>query len=446
MRSPFLRAGGIVALASLAVALLPTVAHAGMLDDLNDTFTGALDEGNWALALPMIYLVGLATALTPCVYPMIIITVSVFGARQAKSRAEGALLSTSFVMGMAALFTPLGVIAGLSGAAFGSWLANPFVVGAFAVMFVGLALSMFGAFELNLPPALQNRLSTMGGLGVRGAFALGFAMALIAAPCTGPAVIALLTWIGNSQNVALGAVAMFSYALGLGTLFFLVGTFAVSIPKSGRWMEMVKSVFGIVMLVMALYYLRLLFPQTMDWLGENATIALAVGLSLLAVGLAVGAVHLDFHEPSPAIRARKGAGIVLSTVGGFLFVAWMIAAPTGPTAIAWREDFTQAIAEARAENRPYMIDFGADWCGACGELERNTFTHPEVIEDASRFVSIHVDMSSHSVTPQARALLASYNQRGLPLVVMHDGSGTEVHRVTEFVEPDELLTLMRQVE
>lgn len=445
MRSPFLRAGALAVLALLAV---PAVAHAGVLDDLNATFTGALDEGNWALALPMIYLVGLATALTPCVYPMIIITVSVFGARQAKSKAEGALLSTSFVLGMAALFTPLGVVAGLSGAAFGSWLAEPAVLIAFALMFTALAFSMFGAFELNLPPALQNRLSTVGGLGVRGAFGLGFAMALIAAPCTGPAVIALLTWIGNSRDVVLGAVAMFAYALGLGTLFFLVGTFAVSIPKSGRWMEMVKSVFGIVMLVMALYYLRLLSPGVvvMDWVSENAMLALGAGLALLLVGLAVGAVHLDFHEPSTAVRARKAAGIVLATVGGALFVGWMIAAPTGPNAIAWREDFTQAIADARAENRPYMIDFGADWCGACGELERNTFTHPEVIEEGSRFVSIHVDMSSHSITPESRALLASYNQRGLPLVVMHDGAGTEVHRVTEFVEADELLTLMRQVE
>lgn len=436
----------LVPLIALSSLLLPGTAHAGMFDDLDATFTGALEDGNWALALPMIYLVGLATALTPCVYPMIIITVSVFGARQAKSKAEGALLSTSFVLGMASLFTPLGVVAGLSGAAFGSWLAYPAVTISFAILFVALAMAMFGAYELNLPPSMQNRLSQMGGIGMKGAFALGFASALIAAPCTGPAVIALLTWIGNTQNVGLGAVAMFSYALGLGTLFWLVGTFAVSIPKSGRWMEMVKSVFGIVMCVMALYYLRTLVPSAMDWLSENATTVLIVGVVMVVVGLGIGAVHLDFHEPNTGIRVRKGAGIVLSTFGGFFMVAWLIAAPVGATSIAWREDFTAAIAQARAEGRPYMIDFGADWCGACGELERNTFTNEEVIDDAARFVNIHVDMSAHSVTPESRALLASYNQRGLPLVVMHDGNGNEVHRVTQFVEADELLTLMREVE
>jgi thiol:disulfide interchange protein DsbD len=437
-----------VAFAAALVALMvvPGTAEAGVFDDLDATFTGALESGNWALALPVIYLVGLGTALTPCVYPMIVITVSVFGARQAKSKAEGALLSTSFVLGMVALFTPVGVIVALSGATFGSWLQYAAVNIAFAVLFVALALSMFGAYELNLPPSMQNRLSQMGGIGMKGAFALGFALALIASPCTGPAVLGLLTWISTTGNVALGAIAMASYALGLGTLFWVVGTFAVSIPKSGRWMEMVKSVFGIAMCVMALYYLRTLMPGVMDWLSENATIVLIVGLVMLAVGLGIGAVHLDFHEPSTAIRARKGAGIALATVGGFLGVAWLIAAPVGATSIAWREDFTDAIAQARAEGRPYMIDFGADWCGACGELERNTFTDEEVIDDAARFVNIHVDMSAHSVTPESRALLASYNQRGLPLVVMHDASGAEVHRVTQFVEPDELLSLMREVE
>lgn len=447
-----MRARSLLALLPLSLtcvaallALAPSTAHAGAFDDLDATFTGALESGNWALALPMIYLVGLATALTPCVYPMIIITVSVFGARQAKSKAEGALLSTSFVLGMSALFTPLGVAAGLSGAAFGSWLAHPAVAVGFAILFVALSFAMFGAYELNLPPALQNRLSTMGGIGMKGAFALGFALALIAAPCTGPAVIGLLSWIQTSQDVLLGGTAMFAYSLGLGTLFWVVGTFAVSIPKSGRWMEMVKSVFGIALCVMALYYLRLLMPDLMHWLSANATMALAVGAALTVLGLGIGAVHLDFHEPSTAIRARKGAGIVLSTVGAFLVVAWVIAVPVGDTSIAWREDFTEAIAEARAQNQPYLIDFGADWCGACGELERHTFTDEAVIAEGARFVTIHVDMSPSTITPASRELLASYHHGGLPLVVMHDGEGTEVHRVTEFVEAEELLSLMRQV-
>lgn len=434
----------LVALAGLALLLVPATAQAGVFDDLDESFTAALTSGNWAVALPLIYLVGLATALTPCVYPMIVITVSVFGARQAKTKTEGALLSTSFVAGMVTLFTPLGVIVPLTGAAFGSWLTHPAVLIGFAVLFSAMALAMFGAWEMNLPPSLQNRLGQVGGIGVKGAFGLGAASALIAAPCTGPALVGLLAWISTTGDVTLGAICMATYALGLGTLFWLVGTFAVSLPKSGRWMEMVKSVFGIVLLVMALYYLRLLLPALMDWLSERAGAVLITGIALLVVGLGLGAVHLDFHEPSTSVRARKGIGVALSTLGGFAFVAWLIAAPAGP--IEWREDFSSAIAEARAANRPYMIDFGADWCGACGELERNTFSDPAVAAEASRFVSIHVDMSRSTVTPESQALLASYNQRGLPLVVLHDASGNEVHRVTEFVEPSELIELMNDVD
>lgn len=435
--------------AVLASLALPATAEAGIFDGLDEGFTAALESGNWAVALPLIYLVGLATALTPCVYPMIVITVSVFGARQAKTKTEGALLSTSFVAGMVTLFTPLGVIVPLTGAAFGSWLTHPVVVIGFAVLFTAMALAMFGAWELNLPPSLQNKLGQVGGIGVKGAFGLGAASALIAAPCTGPALVGLLAWIATTGDVVLGAICMATYALGLGTLFWMVGTFAVSLPKSGRWMEMVKSVFGIVLLVMALYYLRLLAPSVMDWLSERADAALAIGILLVLIGLGVGAVHLDFHEPDAGVRVRKGAGVALSTTGGSLFAAWLVAVPpvpAGAEAIQWREDFEPAIAEARAAGRPYMIDFGADWCGACGELERNTFTNPEVAAEAARFVNIHVDMSAHSVTPASRALLASYDQRGLPLVVLHDADGNEVHRVTQFVEAEELLRLMHDVE
>lgn len=438
--------GSAAALAGLSLTASP--AHAGIFDDANAWFVGALSSGDYVVALPLIYLVGLGTALTPCVYPMIAITVSVFGARQAKSRTEGALLSTSFVLGMATLFTPLGVVAGLTGMAFGSWLAWPPILVGFALLFVAMALAMFGAYELNLPPSLQAKLGQMGGIGPKGAFALGFASALIAAPCTGPGVVALLGWIGDTGNVALGGSAMFLYALGLGTLFWVVGTFAVSIPKSGRWMEMVKSVFGIVMCVMALYYLRTLVPDLMDWLSARAAAILVVGIVLLVAGLAVGAVHLDFHEPSTPVRARKASGIVLSTVGGFLFVAWLLAAPAaeaGAGEMAWREDFTAAIAEARASHRPYLVDFGADWCGACGELERNTFTDRRVIEESERFVVVHVDMSASSITPEKRDLLRSYRQTGLPLVVLHASSGEEAHRVVEFIEADEMVALMESV-
>lgn len=431
-----------LALLSLAVlAVAPSVAHANFFDDVNSGFTGALDSGNYALALPFIYLVGVVTSLTPCVYPMIVITVSVFGARQAKSKGEAALLSTSFVLGIVTLFTPVGVVVGLTSAAFGSWLASPWVVFPIATILVVLSTSMFGAFELNLPPSLQNYFASVGGIGYRGAFGLGLVSALVAAPCTGPALIGLLTYIANSGNWVFGGIAMAMYALGLGTLFFFVGTFSAALPKSGVWMNHVKSVFGILLVVMALYFVREFLPGFREIHHDTLTLGVAIALSLF--GVAVGAVHLDFHEPSTAIRARKAFGIALSTAGGFAFAAWLVAAPPG---LHWREDAREAIAQARADHLPYIVDFGASWCGACGELERNTFSDPRVQAEGGRFVAVHVDLSPGRDLTAGRELLASYEQRGLPLVVLHDSDGREVHRVVEFVEPDELLDLMQDVD
>src|SRR5688572_1182556 len=163
---------------------------------------------------------------------MVAVTVSVFGARQAKSRWEGAALSAAFVLGIVAMFVPLGVAAGLSGSLFGSVLQSRWVVSAMALLFLVLAASLFGAFELALPSALTNRLATLGGIGYRGAFLLGLACGLIAAPCTGPVLTGILAWIAKTRSAPLGALAMAAFALGLGAPFFVVGAFAVQLPRS----------------------------------------------------------------------------------------------------------------------------------------------------------------------------------------------------------------------
>jgi thiol:disulfide interchange protein DsbD len=300
---------------------------------------------------------------------------------------------------------------------------------------------MFGAFELNLPPSLQNYFASVGGIGYRGAFGLGLVSAFVAAPCTGPALIGLLTYIADTHDWIFGGAAMAFYSLGLGTLFFFVGTFSAALPKSGAWMNYVKSVFGVLLIVMALYFIREFLPGFRQI--HHDTLVLGVAIGAMVAGIAIGAVHLDFHEPSTSIRVRKTVGIVLSVIGGFGFAAWLVAAPPG---LHWREDAREAIAQARAAHTPYIVDFGASWCGACGELERNTFPDPRVQAEGSRFVAVHVDLSPGRDLTEGRALLASYEQRGLPLVVMHDSEGREVHRVVEFVEPAELLELMQDVD
>ena len=420
-----------------------SVVQADTLTDLEKPFSAALQEGSLGYALLLIFGAGLATSLTPCVYPMIAITVSIFGARQSKSRAEAAMLSTSFVLGIAALFTPLGLFAATTGGVFGAALASPVVLIGLAILFLALAASMFGAVDIDLPAGLKNRLATVGGVGYKGAFFLGLCNALIAAPCTGPVLGFLLTWVGTTGNVAFGALALFTYAIGLGLLFWVVGTFSVSLPKSGQWLEWVKSVFGIVMVVAALYYLRDLIPGLME-LPKRTPQFLLMGLGLLVAGIAIGAIHLSFHDHTVAARVRKGLGVTLSVVGLAAMVGYTQAMPEG-SHIAWGEDYHAALTRAKSEQKPLLVDFGASWCGACKELEQKTFSDPRVVREGGRFVPVRVDLSPGKDSKEKRDILAGYAQRGLPLVVLHKPTGEVAARVTSFVEADEFLDLMRAV-
>ncbi|MCB9593562.1 MAG: thioredoxin family protein [Sandaracinaceae bacterium] len=435
--------------AALAAPLLLVAAVARA--DFDEQLESALTSGSWGLALGIIFVGGVLTSLTPCVYPMIAITVSVFGAREAKSKAHGAMLSSMYVLGICALFTPLGMVAALGGGIFGQSLSEWYVVFPMSIFFVVMATAMFGAFELALPPSIQNRLATMGGLGPKGAFVLGLVGGLIAAPCTGPVLSVLLGWIATTGSVAFGGLALFTYALGVGLLTWLVGTFAIGLPKSGKWMEYVKSFFGIVMIAAALWFVK-------DFIGlqplvEKSWLYLGILGGLLVVGLAMGAVHLSYHGAKKGTMARKTVGVVFAVVGAAGVAMWLNAAPqvaaangTDPHEIVWMTSYDEARELAQREGRPLLVDFGASWCQACQELERDTFSDPRVIAEGQRFVPVRVDLSPGADVQRGNQLLAQYNQHGLPLVVMHGSDGEEADRVTGFIEADEMLQKLRSVD
>jgi len=421
------------------VSLFAATARAEGLTDLAAPFKRALEGGSTGAALGVSFLAGVATSLTPCVYPMIAITVSVFGARKVSSRWEGAALSSAFVAGMTVLFTTLGVIAGLSGGVFGDELGNPWIASALAMLFFVLALSMFGAFELALPHSITTKLSEMGGIGYKGAFVLGMCSSLIAAPCVGPVLGLLLPWIGTTGNVGVGAACMIAYSMGMGLLFWVVGTFAVALPKSGRWMEWVKSGFGVIMLGSALYFVRAWLPGY-DRIQSTRVLTL-VALGLVVFGLVLGAVHQSFSGGSLA-RVRKTLG-VLSTCAGLLLAVGIW--ESKPVHAGWEHDLVAARGKAKAASSPMLIDFGASWCQACGELERHTFSDPSVQQEVARFVKVKVDMSPGKDVDQGKKWLSGYGARGLPLVVIHDSQGREAVRITEFIEPGKLLAMLRSV-
>ncbi|MDB4977464.1 MAG: Cytochrome c-type biosis protein DsbD [Myxococcaceae bacterium] len=412
---------------------------AGVAGSTATSFKNALEGGDTFTPLLMSFGAGVATSLTPCVYPMIAITVSVFGARKVQSKLQGAALSTAFLLGMTTLFTALGVVAALSGGIFGDELGSPLVAGALALMFGAMALSMFGAFELALPYQWTTWLGDRGGIGYRGAFVLGMASSLIAAPCVGPVLGLLLPWIGTTGRVGFGALCMVAYSFGMGLLFWVVGTFAVGLPKSGRWMEWVKSAFGLIMIGSALYFLRAWLPGYGSI--ERAPLHLALGLGLLALGLVLGAVHLSFSSEGLG-RQRKASGIVLASLGIVITVGYLEARPAHAD---WEHDLASARQSAATSGSPLLIDFGASWCQACGELERHTFSDPRVIAESRRFVKVKVDLSPGQNTKQGTAWLQGYGARGLPLVVLHDSQGKESARITEFVEADRMLQMLRAV-
>ncbi len=425
-------------LATLAVLLSASSALAA---PGQDAFTAALAKGPIYAALAAL-VGGFLVSLTPCVYPMVAVTVSVFGARQAKHRWEGALLSASFVLGIVAMFVPLGVVAGMTGSMFGSVLQNRWVVVAIAVLFLILAASLFGAYEFGLPAALTNRLAEIGGIGYRGAFLLGLACGLIASPCTGPVLTGILTWIAQTKSAAMGAAAMGAFALGLGAPFFVVGAFAVQLPKSGHWMVHVKSGLGLILVIVALYFLSTAFPS-MAVFARPSAVFYGVAAALIVLGIVLGAVHREFSEPGTGVKLGKGLGIVLISLAGFGVVAAFVK-PSGT--LSWDHGGISA-AQQRAlrEKRPLLVDFTASWCGACKELDKVTFSAPDVSAEASRFVAVKVD-ASNDEDPEVVTTLGRYRVKGLPTVLIFDSSGKEALRYNDFVSPSEFLDAIKRVD
>lgn len=443
-------AGGAVSPATLAAAA--TVAPATDASDADAVRRLFAHGGRWALVAAF-FGFGLLLAFTPCMLPMIpILSGVIIGHGPQLTRRHAVGLSAVYVLAMAVTYALAGVAAGLAGTLLSAYLQNPWVLGSFAAIFVLLALSMFGLYELQLPAALQTRLAAASGR-IRGgkaigAFVMGVLSALIVGPCVAAPLAGALLYIGQTRDVVLGGAALFAMAIGMGVPLLVVGATTGSLlPKAGPWTEAVKQVFGVTMLAMAVYMVSPAIPVVAQQL-------------LWAALLIVPAIYLHALDPLPADapghrRLFKGVGVLALLLGAALLVGALsghreilqpLAGLRGAGSIGQREMVFQPVAsvadlDARlqsARGRPVMLDFWAEWCVSCKEMDQFTFSDTRVQARLKEALLLRADVTANNADHQA--LLARFKLFGPPGIVFFDRAGQEVaFRVIGFQPPDQFL-------
>jgi thiol:disulfide interchange protein DsbD len=408
---------------------------------------------------------GLLLALTPCVFPMIpILSGIIAGQKKELTKTSGFLLSLAYVLGMAITYALAGVAAALSGTLLSNALQNPWALGIGAGVFVLLALSMFGFFEIQLPSALQSKFTDasnrMKGGHFVSVFIMGALSAVIIGPCVAPPLAAALVFIAQTGNTLLGGVALFVLALGMGVPLLLVGVSAGALlPRAGGWMNAVKYFFGVLMLAIAIY---LISPVIPDW----------VNMLLWALLLIASAIFLHALDPLPAhatgwARLWKGLGVVL-LIGGLSLILGMLAGSrdllqplevykgsvfkggSGGVAMAAEQtglafekvkdvaELDARLAAARADGRAVMLDFYADWCVSCKEMERFTFSDPKVQARLADVVLLKADVTAN--TDADKALLKRFSLFGPPGLIFWNRAGVQSDfKVIGFEKTDKFL-------
>ncbi len=398
-----------------------------------------IDFGNKGLLLIflLVFLGGLALNLTPCIYPLIPITISYFGGQAEGKRGGAVLHSIIYVVGMATTYSILGVIAASTGSLFGVALTYPPVLVGIALIMIALSLSMFDVYEFRMP-AFLNKAAGTSKKGFFGTFFMGLTVGIIAAPCIGPFVLGLLTYVGNKGNVFLGFSLFFVLALGLGLPFLILGIFSGSInkiPRSGAWMVWVRKIFGFILVAMAVYFLKTLFPNP-----------LAYDLTL-AVTLLLAGIYLAWIEETKS--TGKVFPFVRNVIGVVFFILAVYTAVTGVqayiegrttdmlksisaaggkvtlNAVDWQPYSEDALAAALKTGKPVFIDSTADWCIACHELDAKTYSRAEIIEASRRFVMLRADLTRNG-DEKVKAFYKKFAAKGAPTLIFLKPNGEEI--------------------
>jgi thiol:disulfide interchange protein DsbD len=423
----------IVAIPTPKVAVIPPpappVAAAAAPTTESGRLEAALKGGKLLVILPLFALLGLGLSFTPCVLPMVPILSSIIvGEGASSSRGRGLLLSVTYALGMAIVYTALGVAAGLAGEGLAAALQNPWVLGSFGVLMAILSLSMFGFYELQVPAALQSRLSTVSNRQssgkLAGVFVMGAISALIVGPCVAAPLAAALVYISQSRDVVIGGAALFAMAAGMSVPLMLVGVSAGALlPRAGMWMDAVKRFFGVLMLAMGWWLVSPVLPAAVQMLGWAALlvgygmyllmnsgkwVAKSVGVIVAVLGLMqlIGVVSGGRDPLAPLAHltgAKHEAPLAFQRVKSVQQLDAVLAQTGGKTAI---------------------LDFYADWCVSCKEMEKLTFIDPQVRARLANTMLLQVDVTANDADD--KAMLKRFGLFGPPGIILFDKAGKEI--------------------
>lgn len=384
----------------------------------------------------LVFAGGLALNLTPCVYPLIPITIGFFGGQSSGRKGGLVVHAALYVLGMSVTYSVLGVFAALTGSLLGQALQNPYVLVFIALVMVVLALSMFGLYDITIPQFIASS-AGQAKQGYLGTTFMGLTVGIIAAPCIGPFVLGLMTYVGEKGDPLTGLLMFFVLALGLGTPFLFLALFSGGInrlPRSGDWMEWVRKVFGVILLAMAVYFLS---PLMSEGFLNAVVVILAV-----AAGLYLGFLEGSGKENRLFLWLKRAVGVA-TVIGGILFVLPRSEAREGP---AWQPYSTSVLEAAKSAGKPVIIDFSADWCIPCKELDHYTFSDPRVVELSKRVTAVKADLT-HYGSPEAVAVRERFGVKGVPTVVFLDEEGREREdlRFVGFIDADSLLAKLTEL-
>ncbi len=459
-----------------------------------DKIANYLDSRGLPLFMLVVFGFGLLMSLSPCIYPMIPITLAVIGAQsQDKGAIHGLIMSITYVIGMAFVYAILGALSATVFSGITAFMQSPAILVPIALLLFGLSFSMFGAFELQAPAFLRDRLQGPGGSsrgGLFGVFAMGLVAGLVASPCVGPFLAALLVWVATTGNWVLGFFTLFTFGMGMGVLLIGVGTFPAlvgTMPQSGGWMDTVKRGMGLLLVAMAFYFVR---PGSV--LPANVFYPL-VGVTTILVAVFMGAFDKLAADSGWYPRASKGLGLAVFAAGmyllfgsfllyGFLLpspiaglgehaaqtvmepvarsgavvvaTAQPAAQPVPPAKVQWTKIHTgenvQAFldeqrAQAKLAGKPIMIDFWASWCVYCKKLDKLVWKNPAVAAESLRFVTIKID-ATVADDAEMEKIKEDFEVPGLPRVIFIDSRGEVLlGQSVGFLKADQMLAAMKSI-